>query len=458
MRESQYFLDYISGSALMGKEDLTIASAFRIRNSNGDTQASEEYHNGGLMSSIALRRLGHRVHILERSQTPLLHDQGAGIVFGDYTRAFFDLYDRTNTIVSVTSRERLYLDRAGNVISRKASVQQMTSWDLLYHVLRANFDGLRSDYVREIPEGVLEGAVRGDAAYHHGVLVTGVRDTGSGVEISWKSNLSGEEAETLTKLLIADNVIIADGSSSTMRAILTPSSATRTYAGYVAFRGTVSESMLSSFSLATFREKFVFYHAAHIQILAYLIPGRNGSTREGERLVNWVWYWNVEQGSDEFRWIFTDRRGKLHRFTLPPGDDMDPQVWGRQRRRARMLLPPQFAELVERTERPFAQAITDLPPPADGPAWYLENDGAVMVGDAVAGFRPHTAGSTGQAAHHALMLPNVRGVFDGDGHLTRDAYSDEVRLHAVSMQRLGVELGQRSQFGGASLNTLGGII
>ena len=36
---------------------------------------------------------------------------------------------------------------------------------------------------------------------------------------------------------------------------------------------------------AAFVEKFAFYHASGIQVLAYTIPGHNGSLEAGKRLI-----------------------------------------------------------------------------------------------------------------------------------------------------------------------------
>jgi len=65
-----------------------------------------------------------------------------------------------------------------------------------------------------------------------------------------------------------------------------------------------------------------------------------------------------------------------------------------------------------------------------------------LVGDAVAGFRPHTAASTSQAAFHAMRLPRV---FEGGSR--REEYEEEVVGYATRHQKSGVELGDRSQFG-----------
>jgi len=90
------------------------------------------------------------------------------------------------------------------------------------------------------------------------------------------------------------------------------------------------------------------------------------------------------------------------------------------------------------TEKPFVQAITDVL--SRQTVFY---DGRVVfVGDAVAGFRPHTAASTSQAAFHALKL---------NDYLRREkvdwkAFEREVRQFAVNGVRHGIQLGNRIQF------------
>lgn len=391
------------------------------------------------MTSISLRRLGHNVRIFERSPTPLLHDQGAGIVAGGDTRAFLDHYDETRTPSAVPSYTRLYLDKQGNVIQEESSLQHMTSWDLVYHICRANFDGVRSEYIKSDNwSGVRRGG--GQGTYQYGRQVVGLESAGSKVKVSFRSTINGENKTDVADE-VADFVVVADGASSEMRRLLSPSSSPRTYAGYVAFLGTVPEADLTPEAAAVFVGKFPFFHAKGIQILAYVIPGTNGTIAKGTRKVNWVWYWNVDDSSDEFRAIMTDRHGARHRWSLPPGNNMAEDVWETQKQRARDLLPPQFTELVLKTESPFVQAVTDLEAPADGKVWLLDGK-AVLVGDCVAGFRPHTAASTSQAALHALRLPQVLG-----GEISRDTYEEEVISFAKRLQKRGVELGNRSQFG-----------
>ncbi|KAF2096113.1 FAD/NAD(P)-binding domain-containing protein [Rhizodiscina lignyota] len=396
----------------------------------------------GLFTGIPLLRQGHNVTILERSPTPLLHDQGAGIVTGTSTAEFFRRFDRSGRGteglkggLSVRSQERLYLDQKGNVIDGEGWEQRMTSWDLLYYLSRFNFDGRRTAYVPEGAEGSQEGEGRG--VYEYGRSATVLQDLGEKVKVEFDDVREGSAGGSGS--LEADFVIIADGPSSHLRKQLVPEAKVRTYAGYVAFRGTVPEQELSQAATDVFVERFTFYHGSSTQILAYTIPGPESSLESGKRLVNWVWYWNLADGSEELRNVMTDTDGNTHRWTLPTGGKMQPRVWEKQKDTATAALPPQFAELVHKTKKPFVQAIADLPP---SPQPRLLGGKALLVGDSLAAFRPHTAGSTGQAALHALLLDQA---FKGE--VSWDFYEQNVMNHAISWQQRGVVLGNRSQFG-----------
>lgn len=82
---------------------------------------------GGLAAGLALRELGHDTTILERNPSPVLEHQGAGIVAGGDTLAFFQKYDRCDRPFAVTSHRRQYLDKEGNVTHKQDMDQNMTS-------------------------------------------------------------------------------------------------------------------------------------------------------------------------------------------------------------------------------------------------------------------------------------------------------------------------------------------
>jgi len=107
----------------------------------------------GLFIGVALKRLRQnlKIQILERNKSSLLQDQGAGLVANSDVLHFFRKYDHTRTPLTVTSHRRQYLNKEGEIIDQEDREQQMTSWDLLYHLLRANCDGVRSEYA-EMPK------------------------------------------------------------------------------------------------------------------------------------------------------------------------------------------------------------------------------------------------------------------------------------------------------------------
>lgn len=396
---------------------------------------------GGLLTGVALKRLRKdlTIRIFERNPTPLLQDQGAGVVAGQDVQKFFKTYDRTQTSLTVPSHQRLYLDKEGKVICRDDREQRMTSWDLLYHLLRTNYDGTKTDYA-EVPVSE-EG--EGKMSYEYGCTITKVDapktppslDFTEPVRITYQQK-SGDASTTE-----ADLVIAADGPNSKIRAEYFPD-VKRKYAGYVAWRGTIPETQASKSLVEVFVEKFTFFHSKGMQILAYTIPGKHGATKEGERLLNWVWYVNYKEDSKEYNELMTDKDGKRHHITLPPGGIKD-QVWANQKKIANETLPPQFAELVDKTEVPFIQAITDV----IAPSALLEGGRVLLLGDALAGFRPHTAASTNQAALDAMKLAKtIDRLFQGDDGALRD-WENEVMEYGKEMQSHGVQMGNRSQFG-----------
>ena len=133
----------------------------------------------------------------------------------------------------------------------------------------------------------------------------------------------------------------------------------------------------------------------------------------------------------------TDREDKRHAITLPVGG-MRESVLEKQKAYAREVLPPQFAECVEKTKQPFVQAITDNISSQNS---YMDGK-VLLVGDALAGFRPHTAASTSQAAFDALTIGECLR-----GEISKEEYDQKIIDFAQRVQKHGVMLGERSQFG-----------
>lgn len=110
-------------------------------------------------------------------------------------------------------------------------IQNMTSWDLSYYLLRANFDGVQSEYCN-VPAADPND---GNAVHLHDHKVVGLDDRGDHVNVSFEK-ANGEKGS-----MTADLVVGADGPNSTVRGLFL-SNIQRTYAGYCALRGTVPEN------------------------------------------------------------------------------------------------------------------------------------------------------------------------------------------------------------------------
>ena len=100
--------------------------------------------------------------------------------------------------MAVPSKLRHYLDRDGHQIRREESLQQVTSWDLLFYVLCASLDQVKSSYC-EVHE-----AVSGEATgvYRHGHTVSDVRSgEGGRIEVG-DHDLEGNKRSEAVDLVV----------------------------------------------------------------------------------------------------------------------------------------------------------------------------------------------------------------------------------------------------------------
>lgn len=129
--------------------------------------------------------------------------------------------------------------------------RHMSNWGCLYLILRANFDGFISEAV-PTPPAPRDGD--GKVEYRSGKRVTGLSyevDKGA-VDVRLVHVSTGEEES-----ISAEIVIGADGVHSTVRKILHVP-VRNEYAGYIAWRGTVPESVLSKETVEYFSNRLNF--------------------------------------------------------------------------------------------------------------------------------------------------------------------------------------------------------
>jgi 2-polyprenyl-6-methoxyphenol hydroxylase-like FAD-dependent oxidoreductase len=142
---------------------------------------------GGLATALAIKRLpaphAHNITLLERNPTALLHNQGVGIVAGGDTLAFFKRYDKCGRDLAAGSIRRQYLNKDGEIVHKEDMRQNMTSWDLVYHMLRANVDGVKSAYC-EVPKD----DENNDRVKHlHGHKVIGLEEKDDKIVIQYET-------------------------------------------------------------------------------------------------------------------------------------------------------------------------------------------------------------------------------------------------------------------------------
>lgn len=359
---------------------------------------------GGLAAGLELLSAGCDVSVFERSER-VLDDRGAGIVVQAETLHLLRKYHLADEhTAGVWSRFRQYLDENGS--GRPAPSQQlMTSWGLLYGKLRSAFPVER---------------------YHEGRAVTGFEADAAGVTVT--------TADGRTER--ADLLVGADGSRSVIRQRLFPD-VTPTYSGYVAWRGVVPEAAAGADLLGVFANRFTFFQMERSHILCYLIPGPTGEVGEGQRRLNWVWYWNVPAA--DLPALMTGRDGRERDFSVPPGQAR-PDLVEAQRAVARRRLAKPFADLVAATAEPFVQPILDLGVPR------MAVGRVCLVGDAAFIPRPHTAASTSKAAGNAIALGAAVAGHAGDLDAALQAWEPEQLEVGQSLGRHGKMLGDRSQF------------
>ena len=361
---------------------------------------------GGLAAGIALREAGWEAEVFERSRGEL-EGRGAGIVVQPELLSFLQERGVPREDVGVAAEARQYLDREGRVARVERRGQLMTSWGKIYGHLRTLFPAER---------------------YHQGRHLVGFE--GDGDRMVARFDGDGEEA--------CDLLVGADGTHSACRRLLLPDAIPQ-YAGYVAWRGLVEESRLDPSLARTFSGKFTFFLGENTQVLCYLIPGPSGELARGERLLNWVWYWNVPEGA-ALREVLTDKDGKLHEYSVPWGRARENLV-RQQKATAAEALPEAFGRLVMETDEPFVQVIHDLAVPR------MAFGRACLVGDAAFIPRPHTAASTAKAVANATALAeSLSSQGDGVAAALKAWEPAQIRL-GRRLEAHGRALGDGSQFG-----------
>jgi 2,6-dihydroxypyridine 3-monooxygenase len=363
---------------------------------------------GGLTAALVLRDAGCDVRVFERSSSAL-QARGAGIAALDVTVRYLVERGgyRPEDVCSSTGWIRFF-NRDGSLRHEQRHRYRFSSWNTIYRSLLSLLDAER---------------------YLLGHEVVAFSQDADAVSVTLAG---GAQAE-------ADLLVCADGVGSAARARLIPGAAP-SYAGYVAWRGTLPERSLSPSARKAFDDAINYQVLADSHILVYPIPGLDGSLAEGDRLINIVWYVNVAAGEDLDR-LMTGRDGIRRAVSLPPGAAADEAVAGMRRAAAQVFAPP-IAEVVTGVAKPFVQAVYDI----DVPRMAVGR--ACLIGDAAFAVRPHAAAATAKAADDGWALAEELAAAGGDVPAALAEWERRQLLVGRQLLARTREIGDSSQFTG----------
>lgn len=328
----------------------------------------------GLWAGLAMRAIGCAVTIFERSPDTM-QSRGAGLAAqGVVLRLLEERGIADPAAVTVPSPMNRFIDRQGHVVRDDPIKRFSISWDVLYQVLRRAY---------------------GDEGYYHGKRMVSFAQDERGVVVRF-----ADGDEVAGELLIG-----ADGIGSTTRQQLFPDVEPQ-YAGYVAWRGLVSQEAVSPEVAACLVSNFTYYNGPRMQFLSYPVPGPGGEVEPAKRRLNWVWYYPVPAG-EPLREVLTDRFGVERSLSVPQGL-MREELVDRQRETAERTLPEVYYQLFVATAEPFVQTIYDLGVPR------MAVGRVCLIGDAAFAPRPHAAAATAKAAVDAFELAKELRDANGD--------------------------------------------
>ena len=355
---------------------------------------------GGLFIANMLLRQGWQVDVFERVGEGLA-SRGLGIArHGELLSILAAAGIRETGPPGIAVTGRSAFDRSGKVIARFAYPQHLGAWSGVFNPLHAAFP---------------------DERYHLGRELVGIEHRDDKVVARFADSSRVE----------ADLLIGADGFRSTVRALCAPE-VRPSYAGYVAWRGIMEERDLSAEFRAHTFDQFAFCFPLRSQFIGYPVPGTDESVERSRRRYSFLWYYPVAPG-DELTDVLTDSSGHTHEYSIPP-PLIRPVHIQRLKDNAVALLPPQFAEVVVRSERHMVQPIYDAE------STRMVFDRVALVGDAAFVARPHVGVGVLKAGEDAFELARRLSVGSSIA-AALDRYQDARLQVARDTVRLGRRLG-----------------
>jgi 2-polyprenyl-6-methoxyphenol hydroxylase-like FAD-dependent oxidoreductase len=358
---------------------------------------------GGLFAATLLRNAGWDVLVYERARGDL---SGRGVGLGTRDELFAILRQAGATIensIEAAVRSRIFLDRNGEVGCELPIATVTTAWDRVYRALKS-----------ALPAEL----------YRSGISLESF-DQAGGKVMAFFADGSSEEADLL---------VGADGMNSTVRRRFLPDVEPQ-YAGYVAWRGAVTEMDVPS----AYRDG-IFHHMNFCfpdRELAVTVPMPPSEDRGHSPMRSqFSWFRPVDRAT-ELPLLCTDANGHCHGESIAP-PAIRQELLSELRADAEMKLAPQVATMMARTPQIVLQPIYDL----ESPRLVFGN--VVLLGDAAFVARPHVGTGVTKAALDAQCLAEV--LHKGDN------VSEALHRYDVERRRFGSWLVARGRYLGAYLS------
>jgi 2,6-dihydroxypyridine 3-monooxygenase len=314
----------------------------------------------GCFSALALRDRGFDVKVIERSAASLV-DRGAAVVI---PRELFSMLKSLQYIDADTPH---LVHSAISFRTRRHGIDADPLWSMPADVVALRWGHLYQQLRKRIDVD----------CYCDGVSVTGIEEVQGGTALTLDNGSS----------LTSELVVAADGIHSRGRehvwGIHKPQ-----YCGYILWRGLLEESEIAN------PEAFngIYWAPYKLGLAgAYFIAGSAGETRAGRRTLNWGIY--DKMPLDDLATL------------VPEFAESNPAAYrigeagqSRLERLATSALPGAIRDVVLATEMPFIQPIVDILPER------LARGRTVLVGDAAAVLRPHSASGISKAVQNVLSL------------------------------------------------------
>lgn len=162
----------------------------------------------------------------------------------------------------------------------------------------------------------------------------------------------------------------------------------------------------------------------HRHSVFYMIPGNDGQTEKGHRRLNWAVYTHVPP-EFEFK----------ERLTVAPGD-VSPELYACLAEVIDQHIPPEVATLMRFSPR----EEVFIQPVYDELAVKLNHGRVVLIGDAAAVTRPHTASGATKALQDVLALETLARTAT-DWNTLCQSFNDERLANANSLVKMGRRFG-----------------